>query len=148
MKTKKKITNEQILLKGILKKERIATSPDMAESTFFEQFTNEQILKNYDLSYEEIESGMTGGGDDGGIDGMYCFCDDSLIRDDSSVDSLKKPRKNVSFNLFIIQTKYKDSFKESAIEKFISFSRDIFDLSNELEDLKNCIRLCPYNAVN
>lgn len=43
----------------------------------------EQILKDFDLSYEEIESGLVGAGGDEGIDGIYSFANGQLIEDDS-----------------------------------------------------------------
>src|ERR1700735_3676862 len=51
----------------------------LSDSKAFERYTAEQVLKDYDLSNEEIESGDFGGGDDGGIDLFYLFMHHQLI---------------------------------------------------------------------
>ena len=62
--------NDVILLNTILKQQK---TDDSSQSDFFELFTFEQLLKKFDLSSDEIKSGKTGGGDDGGIDGFFIF---------------------------------------------------------------------------
>src|SRR5262245_66286648 len=59
--------------------------PTLSNSDAFERFCIRQILKDADLSGEEIESGILGGGDDGGIDAMYFFVNRVLIQDQSDV---------------------------------------------------------------
>jgi len=43
--------------------------PSVSVSDAFERFAARQILKDADLSDDELESGILGGGDDGGVDG-------------------------------------------------------------------------------
>ena len=45
-------------------------------------FSASQILKDYDLSDEEIENGIVGSGNDGGCDGIYIFLNKNLIMSD------------------------------------------------------------------
>lgn len=40
--------------------------PDLSAGAAFERFTIRQILKDADLSSDEVEEGIIGGGDDGG----------------------------------------------------------------------------------
>jgi hypothetical protein len=63
--------NDQIILDQILEQQRIQRSPSASKSNFFETFVAEQVLKDADLSNEEVESGLVGDGGDGGIDGIY-----------------------------------------------------------------------------
>ncbi|MCC5613198.1 hypothetical protein LC612_42600, partial [Nostoc sp. CHAB 5834] len=72
-------SQESILLSmlvGQLKEER---APTMSTDKYFELFVNEQILKEHDLSYEELLSGNVGNGGDGGIDGFFLFINDTLV---------------------------------------------------------------------
>jgi hypothetical protein len=54
--------NDRIILDKILEQQKLALAPELTPSKFFEIFTAEQILKDYDLSYDEIESGIVGDG--------------------------------------------------------------------------------------
>jgi hypothetical protein len=63
--------NDQIILDQILEQQRAQRAPSASKSNFFETFVVEQVLKDADLSDEEIESGLVGDGGDGGIDGIY-----------------------------------------------------------------------------
>jgi len=64
-------SNDRIILDQVLEQKREAVAPNSTQSFFFEIFTAEQILKDYDLSYDEIESGNIVGGGDGGIDSFF-----------------------------------------------------------------------------
>jgi AIPR protein len=123
--------NDQVLLDIILDEQRRARTPTASESDFFEQYAAEQILKDFDLSDEEIEYGLTGGGGDGGIDGMYTFANGELVQEDFDHSTLKK---NISIDVFIIQSKTSNGFDESSINKLIAVTGDLFELSRPIED--------------
>lgn len=124
--------NEVIVLDSILQRQKIKTAPSLSDSEYFELFTFEQVLKNYELSYEELLYGRVGGGDDGGIDGFFCFVDDELLREDTEFeDGMKSPRLEV----FIFQAKTSTSFSETPIDHVISTIADLFDLSKDMEVL-------------
>ncbi len=97
-------------------------TPEEKESDAFEVYSIEQILKHDDIPDEDIESGRTGGGDDGGIDGIYIFINRQLVQAESQI-----PDNASTFDLVIIQAKYANSFTESTLEKFQAFSKDCFD---------------------
>ena len=71
----------------------------MEDSTFFEIFSAWEILKDFDLSYEEIDSGNIGLGGDGGIDSIYVFHNHELIREDTELENTPKESQ---FDFFII----------------------------------------------
>ncbi|GLI09306.1 hypothetical protein YDYSG_53380 [Paenibacillus tyrfis] len=126
--------NDVIVLNAILEQRRDEIAKTIKEDDFFEIFTFEQVLKNYDLSYEELESGKMGSGDDGGIDGFFLFINDELVDEDFNVDEIKK---NPRMYLCLIQSKQSASFSEIAMDKIISTAFEIFDLSKSADDIKN-----------
>ena len=125
--------NDRILLDGILEKSQKEIDPEAKPSDFFEYFTAEQVLKDFNLSSDEIESGLVGGGQDGGIDAIYLFVDDELVREDDENNRVK-PRGTIT--LIIIQSKTSAGFEETPIERFTSFSDDLFDLSKDLSTVR------------
>jgi len=124
--------NDRIILDKILEQKRKELAPDIPTSKFFEIFTAEQILKDYDLSYEEIESGIVGDGGNGGVDSLYVFLNGELVQDDTDTSVF---RKNVSIELVVIQAKTSAGFSESAIDKLKAFTDDLLDLSKDVSSL-------------
>ena len=125
-------TNDRIILDEVLKQRKEDIDPDVQDASFFELFTAEQILKDFDPSYDEIDSGLIGGGGDGGIDGIYLLVNGEFVQDDPDYGHLKK---DVTIDLIIMQSKTHSGFQETTIERFITVSDDIFDLSRDLSTL-------------
>ncbi len=119
--------NDTILLDKLLVQKKVQVANTLADEAFFEIFTFEQVLKNYELSYEELLDGKIGGSDDGGIDGFFIFINDELLDEDSDISSI---RKNPSIVAFLIQAKRSATFSEKAIECAITTVEEIFDLKN------------------
>jgi hypothetical protein len=126
-------SNDLILLNQLLKQRINEIGPDMAESDFFEMFSAEQVLKDYDLSYEEIQDGIVDNGGDGGIDSTYFFVNDSLYHEDDDYSNLKK---GIRLQLVFIQSKISQGFSESGIDRFIAAMRDLLDLNKSIDSLK------------
>ncbi|MDG7000067.1 MAG: AIPR family protein [Nitrososphaerota archaeon] len=124
--------NDRIILEKILDQRQAEVAPQLAPSKFFEIFTAEQVLKDYDLSYDEIESGIVGDGGDGGVDSLFAFVNGDLIQDDTDTSSL---RRSVSIDLVIIQAKTSTGFSESAIDRLKAFTEDLLDLSKDATSL-------------
>lgn len=125
--------NDQIILDQILEQERNLRAPSAPKSVFFETYVVEQVLKDADLSDEEIESGLVGDGGDGGIDGIYIFANGELVREDFDVSILKK---NVTLEIVIIQSKASAGFSEDSINKLVAVTNDLFDLSKPVDSFK------------
>jgi hypothetical protein len=53
-------SNDVIILDETLEQKRLELAPELTPSDYFEIFTAEQILKDFDLSYDEITSGICG----------------------------------------------------------------------------------------
>ena len=126
-------TNDKIILNQILEQQRSERAPTSSKSEFFEIFVAEQVLKEHDLTYDELEAGQTGSGGDGGIDAMYILVNGEMVQEDLDLSALKK---NVLIEVVIIQAKIADGFKESAIDKLSAVSEDIFDLGKDLDLLE------------
>lgn len=109
------------------KKER---APDESDNEAFERFTIEQILKDADLSDEDIDSGLFGGEDDGGVDAMYFFINRLLIQDETDV-----PDPALTAELVVIQAKRAKGFSETALDKIRLFTRDLLDFRKPAESL-------------
>jgi hypothetical protein len=124
--------NDVILLNTILKQQK---TDDSSQSDFFELFTFEQLLKKFDLSSDEIKSGKTGGGDDGGIDGFFIFLNENLILEKEI--NKEEIKKNPTIDLFVIQTTETKSFSEDVFNKISDTVSSIFDLTKDSNQLKN-----------
>ena len=122
-------TNAQIILDRILDKSRQSRDPDSTASQFFEFFTADQILKDYDLSDAELASGRIGGGQDGGIDGIYLFVNGTLVHKGTDC---KNMGNDITIDLVIIQCKTGPGFQETPIERFITITDNILDLDKSI----------------
>jgi hypothetical protein len=125
--------NDSILVDGIIA-QKVADgfpSGDLGEA--FEYFCFEQILKNYDLSDEEIETGWVDGRHDGGIDGFFIFVNGHLVSD---VLSFPWPKSHVEVEIFIVSCKHHDTFKEATLNSILATVHEILDLSREDAQLK------------
>ncbi len=126
-------TNDQIILKQIIQQRNDEMETKLTESDFFERFVSDQVLKNYDLSYDEIDSGIVDGGDDGGIDAIYLLINGDLINVDSDVSDFKR---NIKIDLFLVQAKATNGFSHTSIGKFISSSKDLLNFSIPIPSLQ------------
>ncbi|KVM04128.1 abortive phage resistance protein [Burkholderia ubonensis] len=123
--------NDQVLLDQILEEQRVSRAPTATKSDFFEQYVAEQVLKDYDLSDDEVEYGLTGGGHDGGIDAIYTFANGELVQEDFDHTTLKK---SVVIDVVIIQSKTSNGFDEATINKLMAVTGHLFALANPLSD--------------
>lgn len=131
-------SNQQIILDTLLEQKRIELEPTSNSDDFFEFFVTEQLLKDAELSYDEIEQGIVDNGGDGGIDTIYTFVNSDLVQKDTD---LIEGKRNSIIEINLIQAKNTLSFGETAVEKFISSAQDLFDFSKSINSLRTV-----YNA--
>jgi hypothetical protein len=126
----------QDLLKAIIQRTQQQDYPDLKVDDYFEIFAAQQVLKkcNFDQDFNEIESGVVGGGDDGGVDGFYLFVNRRLIREDTDLSIFKGQQLNIE--VIVIQAKNKNSFEESVPQKMTSFMEECFRLGASEEQAK------------
>jgi hypothetical protein len=125
--------NDQIILDQIVEEQRKERFSSASKSEFFEIYVAEQVLKDNDLSDEELETGLIGNGADGGIDGIYTFANGDLVQEDFDYDSLKK---NVLIEMVLIQAKTSPTFDEDSMNRLIAVTSNMFDLSRPVSSFK------------
>ena len=126
--------NDLIILNKILEQQKAELAPGMTETDYFGIFTTEQILKEYDLSYDEIQSGIIDGGGDGGIDAFFIFLNGELAREDTDYSIYKK---DVVLEVQIIQSKTGATYSEEPIHKLIAATDDLLNLSTDLKSFES-----------
>jgi hypothetical protein len=125
-------SNEIIALNASLKQAHEERAPDLPEDDFFELFAAEQLLKDFDLTDEEIESGQVGGGDDGGLDSVYFLVNRQLVMDDTDIN----PKTVTRADIFFIQATREQSFNEDRIAKLNLLTEDFLDFSRGVGQIK------------
>ncbi|NOU95320.1 hypothetical protein GC093_19120 [Paenibacillus sp. LMG 31456] len=124
--------NNQILLEEIIKQERENIEESISIEKFFEFYSANQILKTYELSYDELELGLSGDSHDGGVDSIYLLVNGDIVKEDENIK--EKYRKNVDVELVLIQSKYTNSFSEEPLLKLSRLSRNLFNLDFDRND--------------
>lgn len=127
----KTMTNNQLLIREYIKQQCV-NSHFSQESDYFEFLASSQALRDYDLSDEEIESGLTGNGGDGGCDGVYLFFNDILVGDEF-IENLENIPRETTIQLCIVQAKNELSFGEDAIMKWKTTSDNLLRFDNQLD---------------
>ncbi len=125
--------NDAILVDGIIDQRVDEAFPSSVRSEVFEYFCFEQVLKNYDLSPEEIESGWVDGRDDGGIDGFFTLINGHLFRDP---EDFSWPKTNCEITVWILTCKHHDTFQQSPLNSLVASVAELFDLSIDRKELK------------
>lgn len=126
--------NNQILLDEIIKQEMESLEEAAKLSDFFEFYSALQVLKDYELSYDEINSGVAGESHDGGADSIYLFVNGELVKEDE--DFSDKYKKNVDIEFVLIQSKFEKSFSEDPLLKLSRLCRNLFDLDFDRNDFE------------
>ena len=122
------VSNQRTILNQLLEQYRLEIDPDDTPSQFFEYFAAEQALKDFDLSFDEIESGLVGDGGDGGIDGLYLLVNGQLVQEEWDFGGF---RRNISLDLIVVQAKTHNGFQETPVERFMTVSEDLFNLDSD-----------------
>lgn len=140
--------NDKILIDGIID-DRIETkTPSEKRDEVFEYFAFEQLLKDYDLSKDEIAFGSVDGRNDGGIDGFFIFVNGHLITD---TEKFLWPKSGSVLEAWIITCKHHDTFKQAPLDNLVASISELFDFglnddelngdySSELLFQRNCLK--------
>ena len=125
--------NDVVLLDGIIDQRVQDNFPSNRRDEVFEYFCFEQLLKDFDLSKEEIESGWVDGRDDGGIDGFYTFVNGHLLRDPVN---FAWPKRNVEIQVWVLTCKHHDTFKQAPLNSLHASVSELFDFSLDEKQMK------------
>ena len=128
------MTNNQVLLKEIIEQQFNSQSEYTEKDEFFEFFSAAQILKDYNLSDEELSDGIVGGGNDGGCDSLYLFLNNEILCPDQ-IDNLKS-HKGAVLEFIIIQSKNTSKVGENALMKWKTVSNNLMEMSKDVDDYK------------
>lgn len=100
----------------------------------FEYFCGLQLTKNSETSYAEIENAVTDGGNDGGIDSFLALVNDRCVTTVEELEDVKITER-AHIDVFFIQSKIGDSFKEVALDRLLSSWQFICNLDLKTVDL-------------
>jgi hypothetical protein len=125
--------NDIVLLDSLVQKaaSRFARNDQVSET--FELFCFEQILKDLDPSYEDLESGWTDGPEDGGIDALYVYVDGRLADHDVKNHS---SRREPVVRLVVCSVKHADSFQQGPLNSLLSSLTELLDLRKQAQELR------------
>lgn len=126
--------NDIVIIDHIIKERIEQRIPSMDKGEVYEFLANEQILKDFDLSKEEIMSGIIDGKDDGGIDSFYIFVNGNLLSD---VSDFLWPKRQAEIVVYIITCKHHDTFMQDVVNNECATVAEIFDLSLSEDNLKS-----------
>lgn len=132
-------TNDQIILERIIKENCSESDNGLSLSDYFTIYSASEILKSYDLTYDDIAYGIVDDGGDGGIDSIFTFVNGELLKEDTSNNW---NQKKSHIELILIQSKTSCSFKEDAIVKFRETAEDLFNLAENPDKFAQ-----RYNAI-
>jgi hypothetical protein len=117
--------NDVILLDGIIDGRVAERLPSDQRDEVFEFFVLEELLKDYDLSRDDLEEGWIDGDGDGGIDAFYVLINGILL--DESADFVW-PRSDAAIDVWIITCKHHDTFRQVTLDVLIPTIQEVFDL--------------------
>lgn len=128
------MNNDLILLDKVLEDESQKVGESPTNGMFFENFSFKQILKNYDLSEDEINEGIVDGRNDGGIDGLYIFFNGIPLNDSTTFSTANN---NSKLEIIIITSKHDEGFKQAPLNSEFTTISSFFNLATDNNTLKD-----------
>lgn len=98
-----------------------------ADVNRFEFFCAEKFLKDFNLSDEEVMSGIVGGSLDGGCDALFFLVGGKCVRDDSPIPE----QRDLTANLILLQAKEGAGFSALQVDRFEALTDDLLDLPRQ-----------------
>jgi hypothetical protein len=122
------------VLNEIVKQKKAELDPLASDSEFWEFFSAQQILRDYQLDPEEVKFGIVGQesnssaqGTDGGVDSIYLIVNGKLIRDVDQAKALSQHKAPI-FDIIIIQSKRGNAFSITTLNRLANTSESIFKI--------------------
>lgn len=125
--------NDTILIDGILDDRVAERLPSDRRDEAFEYFAFEQVLRDGDLSQDEIKAGCIDGRDDGGIDGFFILVNGNPLSDP---ESFVWPRTGCELDVWIMTCKHHDTFRQAPLDNLVASISELLDLASGNADLK------------
>lgn len=127
------------MLSARLDRLREETHPDLGSDDFFLINCVDTMLRHHQLSYQQIEDGITDGADDGGVDAMYVFVNGALVDDVAAATMSTSPDPKVLVE--VLQSKNESGYGESVLNTLIASVGTMFSYASD-EDVNRS----SYNA--
>ena len=127
--------SNKVILNACIKQFSLQNGFDiLPDDEKFEYFCALQLTKNSETSFTEIENAIVDGGSDGGIDSFLVLVSDKCL---STIEDFQdvKITERTHIEIFFIQSKLGDSFKESAIDRVIASFPFILNLKLNTKSL-------------
>lgn len=118
--------NSQRILAEMVQQDFADTEVYTDLSQFFEFFSSKHIMKKTELSDEEVENGLLGGGNDGGCDAVYTLFNNTYITEDA-LDDISST-KDSCIDFVIIQAKQETSFGEAVLMKWKTTTTNLLEI--------------------
>ncbi|MDA8245998.1 AIPR family protein [Acidithiobacillus sp.] len=120
--------NDRFLLDGIVDDRVAARSPSDKRDEAFEYLAFEQVMKDFDLSNDELLSGWIDGRQDGGIDGFFILVNGHLLQDP---EAFIWPRTGSDLRVFLISCKHHETFKQATLDAIVATLTELLDFGIE-----------------
>lgn len=130
--------NDVILIDGIIQERVEQMHPSSDKGEVFEFLACEQVLKEFELTKDEILQGIVDGKDDGGIDALYVFVNGELLSD---IETHNFPKRSCEITVVIITCKHHDTFKQDVVNNQCSSISELFNFAKDESELSG-----NYNA--
>lgn len=124
-------TYQSLMRDTVIPQKMTEYNANVDKSSFFEFYCAQQYLKAFELSDEEVEEGVVGGGEDGGCDAIYLFLNGNLVQPDSESDLSRMRAFNLE--LYLFQMKQTLGFEETAILKLKTFTENLLDITVDID---------------
>ncbi|MEO8340290.1 MAG: AIPR family protein [Nitrospirota bacterium] len=118
--------NDLHLLDGIIDDRIVKRLPSEKRDEAFEYLAFEQVMKDFDLSMDELLSGAIDGSRDGGIDAFFIVINGHLLQDP---ESFIWPRTGSELHVIIITSKHHDTFKQATLDALIATLTEILNFA-------------------
>ncbi|SRR6266568_1201249 len=125
--------NDVVLLDSILEQRVAEGLPSNRADEVFEYFALEQVLKDFDLSRDELERGWIDGRDDGGIDAFFIFINGHYLHDPTT---FAWPKTGAMVEIYLFTCKHHATFEQAPINSLVASAQELLDLSLSPEQLK------------
>ncbi|MDJ1130797.1 AIPR family protein [Streptomyces iconiensis] len=124
--------NDRVLINQMIEERRNSRAVPLTFDAGFERFASEHALHGFGLSEEEVEAGVIGGANDGGIDSAYVFLGGRLLHEDSDIiqdpSAASKVDNGTQLTLWLVQAKTSPAFSETALDKVASTCKNLLDM--------------------
>ncbi len=124
--------NDIVILNSLIDDRVASLAPSSKRDEVFEFFAAEQILKDLNLSTEQISKCSVDGRNDGGIDYVLILINGNLLVEEND-DYL--PKSNVEMEVYLITCKHHDTFRQATLDALIASLTELFNLSIEDDNL-------------